>query len=195
MAETSVLNVIVLLAFLPFWHHSRYYSLKQLPHLGHIVLFTSEQRPKLGEVTAVDPTDRHPITVALLKPDSKATSLATARYIRGQEDGQDIILQLKPLQIRTDMLKLTEEGRLTADSQSRLKELLKTKKPSKTASRSDTPRKKNRKKTQKTKPLPKKTRSAISTPSDNPRKAKPRPRVSPSPTPPIQTRYNLRKRR
>ena len=107
-----------------------HYHYKQLPQTKDIVLFTSGQGARLGEVTAIDPADRRPITIALLKPDSKAASLVTARYARGLEDGQDISMQLLPLQIRTSSLKLREDGHLTADSQRTLSQILKPTKKS-----------------------------------------------------------------
>ena len=157
-----------------------HYHYKQLPQIRDIVLFTSEQRARLGEVTAVDPADRRPVTVALLKPDSKAKSLATARYIRGLEDGQEISVQLLPMQIRTSSLQLREDGHLTADSQRTLTKLLKsatTKIGTKATKRTiSSPNSKNKDGRHKPKARTAKTRSKT-----------PRPHRK-------QTKYHLRKR-
>ena len=157
-----------------------HYQHTQLPQVKEVVLFTSERRPRLGEVIVIDPAGRCPITIVLLKPDSKASSLVTARYIRGQEDGQDTSMRLLPTQLKADSLKLKEDGSLTADSQRTMAKLLKPTK--RTAPRREKTRKNpssgSKNNDTRKKPLTQTTRA---------RRATARPRIT-------QTRYNLHTR-
>ena len=52
----------------------------QLPQVGHFVWFVERQRPRLGQVTGLDPTLPRPITVRLFEPRGGATSLAAASF-------------------------------------------------------------------------------------------------------------------
>ena len=172
------------------------YHYKKLPKIQDIVLFTSEQRARLGQVTAVDPADRRPITIALLKPNSKAESLATAKYIRGLEDGHEISMQLLPLQIRTSSLQLREDGYLTAESQRTLTQMLKPRKRRKQTKQAPTSKTEYRSKTPKNRQKPK-INVPISKPIVHPRKPKPEIEKRRSKTPRQQRRhikYRLRKR-
>ena len=62
------------------------YLPKELPKDQEIVLFADGQRPKIGQVVAVDDTESLPITILLWKPNSTAKSLATARYVKATEE-------------------------------------------------------------------------------------------------------------
>ena len=52
-----------------------------LPEIGAFVWYSEKQRPRLGQVTGLDPTLPRPVTVRIFEPRGGATSLVAVKAI------------------------------------------------------------------------------------------------------------------
>ena len=91
----------------------------RLPSVGSFVWYSEKQRPRLGQVTGLDPTLPRPVTVRVFVPKAGAPSLSQAvfRPIPPAEDTEDEVGCFQHLhlsQVRASFPALTPTGRLTA---------------------------------------------------------------------------------
>ena len=100
------------------------YTPKELPKTHEIVLFADGQQPKVGQVEAVDDTESLPITIQLWKPSSKAKTLAAAKFIQASNDEDSNLVRVRPEQILLHKLQFLADGHLDANSQRRVKRIL-----------------------------------------------------------------------
>ena len=84
------------------------------PEVDSYVWFSQHQQPRLGVVTAMDPTLPRPVTVQYLEPSAGARrlSLATFLPVRSTEDGVGSHEQLTLSQIRFGFPALLPSGKL-----------------------------------------------------------------------------------
>ena len=57
----------------------------EVPEVGHFVWYAVNQQPRLGKVTAVDPTVSRPVVVEVFEPQANASSLPQARFRRATD--------------------------------------------------------------------------------------------------------------
>ena len=101
----------------------------QLPQVGHFVWFAECQRPRLGQVTGLDPTLPRPITVRLFEPRGGAASLAKASFRPtppADDSGDQVgcMHELHLMQVRTTFPHLLADGRLPAEARRHLQAFL-----------------------------------------------------------------------
>ena len=92
------------------------------PAVGSYVWFSDNQQPRLGLVTAVDPTLPRPVTVRYLEParGARRLSLASFRLVPMVEDGVGCFTQLTLPQIRLSFDQLLPSGKLPLAIRSKL---------------------------------------------------------------------------
>ena len=100
-----------------------------LPAIGSFVWFSEEQRPKLGQVTGLDPTLPRPVTVRVFVPKvgAAALPLATFRPQPPADDARDEVgcfQQLHLSQIRSSFPALTPSGQLPSSARRHLQACL-----------------------------------------------------------------------
>ena len=88
-----------------------------LPTVGAFVWYSEDQRPRLGQVTGLDPTLSRPVTIRVFEPRTGAKSLSTASFRPRPpaDDSRDEVgcyQQLHLSQIRSSFPALTRQGRL-----------------------------------------------------------------------------------
>ena len=101
----------------------------QLPEIGHFVWYAEQQRPRLGQVTGLDPTLPRPVTVRVFEPRRGASSLATAVYRPKppDDDSGDQVgcrQQLHLMQVRMSFPALLADGRLPSQARRQLQAFL-----------------------------------------------------------------------
>ena len=97
------------------------------PKVGSYVWFSLDQQPRLGLVTAVDPTLPKPVTVRFLEPSTGARrlSLASFRLVPVEEDGVGSHEQIALAQIRLYFPALLPSGKLPLKTRRELDHTLK----------------------------------------------------------------------
>ena len=100
-----------------------------LPDIGAFVWFSKDQRPRLGQVTGLDPTLPRPVTVRIFVPKTGAATLpmATFRPKPPADDSGDEVgcyQQLHLSQIRSSFPSLSPSGKLTAGARRHLEACL-----------------------------------------------------------------------
>ena len=100
-----------------------------LPEIGSFVWYSEGQRPRLGQVTGLDPTLPRPVTIRLFVPKAGAASLplATFRPKPPVDDSGDEVgchHQLHLSQIRSSFQALTPTGKLPAQARRHLQACL-----------------------------------------------------------------------
>ena len=98
-----------------------------LPEVNHFVWYSENQRPRLGQVTGLDPTLPKSVTVRVFKPRGGSTSLATAAY-RPQPPTEDsqvgCFRQLHLSQVRSSFPALLSSGKLPSAARRHLQTCL-----------------------------------------------------------------------
>ena len=94
----------------------------QPPAVGSYVWFSQDQQPRLGLVTAIDPTLPRPVTVRYLEPSAGARSLSLASFrpVQADEDGVGSHTQLTLSQIQFGFAKLLSSGKLPLKARQQL---------------------------------------------------------------------------
>ena len=163
------------------------YQPTELPQRQEIVLFADSQQPKIGQVEEIEDTETLPITLTLWKPSSKAKALHNARFAKSTDDKESNLIRVRPEQILLNNLQFNSEGQLDANSQLRVRKLLRkpraqqpTKTPPNTKQRTQPPRIR--------KSSPARSKKSKTPPASVQHRGKRR--VSPR----SSSRYNLRKR-
>ena len=96
-----------------------------LPEVGTFVWFSEQQRPRLGQVTGLDPTLPRPVTIRVFVPKVGAASLPMTVFRPKpptDDSGDDVgcFQQLHLSQIRSSFPALTSGGRLPAKARKHL---------------------------------------------------------------------------
>ena len=102
-------------------------ALKEHPKIGTFVLFSQNQYPRVGKVTAVDSNARKPITVQLWKPNKNCRSIALGKFRPSMNIDSTDLVMLQGAQVRLQDLELDEEGYFTKSSKNRVRKMLKPK--------------------------------------------------------------------
>ena len=90
--------------------------MQPLPKINSVVMFTHDQRPRLGKVTHVDADAQRPVTIHLWKPNKNRSSLHQARYKPScrfkpsSMNEEDDLIQLLPEQIKLRNLEFDSDG-------------------------------------------------------------------------------------
>lgn len=100
-----------------------------LPEVGSFVWYSEQQRPRLGQVTGLDPTLPKPVTVRVFEPKEGAGALANAvfRPKPPKDDDRDKVgcfQQLHLSQVRSSFPALTTSGRLPSKAKRHLQACL-----------------------------------------------------------------------
>ena len=99
---------------------------EQLPVIGENVLFAWDQRPRIGQVMAVNTRDKKAVTVRLWKPSTKARSWAHARFRLDPSEGEQTDwLRIEPPRIQARQIGFDSEGYLDQQSRKTFKKLVK----------------------------------------------------------------------
>ena len=94
----------------------------QPPELGHYVWYAVNQQPRLGKVTAVDPTVPRPVVVEVYEPQANASSLPGAKFRRATDPdtGEPCLENITLHQIQLSFPRLTPRGLLYAGDRKKL---------------------------------------------------------------------------
>ena len=100
-----------------------------IPEIGAFVWFSERQRPRLGQVTGLDPTLPRPVTVRIFEPRGGATSLVMAKFKPkppADEDRDQVgcFQQLHLSQVRLSFPALSPDGGLPPRAKAGLKACL-----------------------------------------------------------------------
>ena len=100
-----------------------------LPEIGSFVWYSELQRPRLGQVTGLDPTLSRPVTVRVFEPKGGSLSLVHASFLPRPpaEDDKDKVgcfQQLHLSQIRSSFSALTKKGKLPPRARAHLQACL-----------------------------------------------------------------------
>ena len=101
-----------------------------LPKINSVVLFSHDQKPRLGKVTHVDEEAQRPITIHLWKPNKNRNSLYQARYkpssrfVPSSMNEEADLIQLRPEQVKLRNLEFDSDGRLKQGDRERFKRYL-----------------------------------------------------------------------
>ena len=97
-----------------------------IPVVGRFVWYAVNQQPRLGQVTAVDPTVPRPVVVEVFEPKANAVSLPTAKFRRAleKESGEPRFENITLHQIQMSFTELTPRGLMTPTDRKRLQKCL-----------------------------------------------------------------------
>ena len=91
-----------------------------MPEVGSVVLFSFEQRPRIGRVVEIREHDPKPIVVHLWKPKRNAQNFVSAMFLPFCKDGEPSLLSVTAPRIRCADLEVDEKGYFLPNSRKRL---------------------------------------------------------------------------